>query len=237
MRIMDDAMKAAEVWQARAAAWELAAFGLRYPDAELVDAIVSGEWVDAACEIAVALGIVLPEGFGGHSAVGVGACDAFDIGASGNIERPDVFLHALRTEATRLFVGAPEPVCNPYEGVWRAIDDGVQALLFVNPHSVEVERFMRSCGLGRPDGTNEPLDHLATECELMEYLAACAAGICKPTVPATDLPGGSPEKAYTSFLEEHARAWMPRFAERLAAESSVPFYRDVAACLGALVGS
>ncbi|MEI3231974.1 MAG: molecular chaperone TorD family protein [Gordonibacter pamelaeae] len=63
-------------------------------------------------------------------------------------------------------MGAPEPAVSPYEGVWRAADDGVQALLFVNPHSMEVERFMRACGLGRPEGTNEPLDHVATECEL-----------------------------------------------------------------------
>ena len=50
------------------------------------------------------------------------------------------------------------------------------------------------------------------------------------------LPGGSPAAAYGAFLEEHARAWMPRFADAVAAESRVPFYRDAAAFLGALVG-
>ena len=151
----------------------------------------------------------------------------------------DALLGALRPEATRLFVGAPAPAVSPYEGVWRAADDGVQALLFVNPHSMEVERFMRACGLGRPEGTNEPLDHVATECELMEHLALRAAGAEPPEgAPAgADLPGGSPEAAYGAFLEGHARAWMPRFAERVAAKSRVPFYRDAAAFLGALVGS
>ena len=48
-------------------------------------------------------------------------------------------------------------------------------------------------------------------------------------------PGGSPEAAYGAFLEEHARAWMPRFAGAVAAESRAPFYRDAAAFLGALV--
>ena len=125
----------------------------------------------------------------------------------------------------------------PYEGVWRAADDGVRALLLVNPHSMEVERFMRSCGLGRPEGTNEPLDHVATECELLEHLALRAAGAEPPEgAPAdADLPGGSPAAAYGAFLEEHARAWMPRFAEAVAAESRVPFYRDAAAFLGAIV--
>ena len=193
-------------WQARAAAWELAALSFRYPGAELAGAVVSGEWADAAREIAGALGLALPEGLGE--------------GLSGR-SGPEDALHALRPEATRLFVGAPEPAVSPYEGVWRAADDGVQALLFVNPHSMEVERFMRSCGLGRPEGTNEPLDHVATECELLEHLALRA--------------GGSPAAAYGAFLEEHARAWIPRFAEAVAAESRVPFYRDAAAFLGAIV--
>ena len=210
-------------WQARAAAWELAALSFRYPGAELAGAVVSGEWADAACEIAGALGLALPEGLGE--------------GLSGRSGPGDV-LHALRPEATRLFVGAPEPAVSPYEGVWRAADDGVQALLFVNPHSREVERFMRSCGLGRPEGTNEPLDHVATECELLEHLALRAAGAEPPEgAPAgSGLPGGSPAAAYGAFLEEHARAWMPRFADAVAAESRVPFYRDAAAFLGALVG-
>ena len=201
-------------WAAKATAWELAALSFRYPGPELEGAVASGEWAEAAREIAGALGLALPEGFGaGASAEG------------------------LRPEATRLFVGAPEPACSPYEGVWRAADDGVQALLFVNPHSMEVERFMRGCGLGRPEGTNEPLDHVATECELMEHLALRAAGAEPPEgAPAgADLPGGSPEAAYGAFLEGHARVWMPRFADAVAAESRVPFYRDAAAFLGALI--
>ena len=210
-------------WQARAAAWELAALSFRYPGAELAGAVASGEWADAAREIAGVLGLALPEGLGE--------------GLSGR-SGPGDALHALRPEATRLFVGAPEPACSPYEGVWRAADDGVQALLFVNPHSMEVEHFMRSCGLGRPEGTNEPLDHVATECELLEHLALRAAGAEPPEgAPAgSDLPDGSPEAAYEVFLEEHARAWMPCFAGAVAAESRIPFYRDAAAFLGALVG-
>ena len=201
-------------WATRATAWELAALSFRYPGPELEGAVASGEWAEAAREIAGALGLALPEGFGAGASAG-----------------------GLRPEATRLFVGAPEPAVSPYEGVWRAADDGVQALLFVNPHSMEVERFMRACGLGRPEGTNEPLDHVATECELMEHLALRAAGAEPPEgAPAgADLPGGSPEAAYGAFLEWHARAWMPRFADAVAAESRVPFYRDAAAFLGALV--
>ena len=53
-----------------------------------------------------------------------------------------------------------------------------------------------------------------------EILALRAAG-----APASEgapdgagLPGGSPAAAYETFLSGHAQAWMPAFAERLAAE-------------------
>ena len=148
-------------WQARAATWELLALSFRYPGPELAGAVASGEWAEAAEELAAALGLEALGGFDGGQP-----------GYSGSD-----LLRALRPEATRLFVGAPEPACSPYEGVWHAADDGVQALLFVNPHAMEVERFMRGCGLGRPEGANEPLDHVATECELLEHLALRAVGV------------------------------------------------------------
>lgn len=208
-------------WQVRATTWELLAFSLRYPDRLLAEAVSSGEWADAALEVTGELEMKLPETFEKNARLAKGN----DI---------DNLLHSLRSEATRLFVGVPDPAVSPYEGVWRAADDGVQALLFVNPHSMEVERFCKQCGLGRPRGTNEPLDHVATECELLEYLALLSTGIDTPTEtgPTFDaLPGGSPEKAYEAFLQDHARAWMPSFAEAVATETQQPFYRAVAQML------
>lgn len=198
-----------QTWQVQATAWELLALSFRYPDAQLAEAVASGEWAEAAREITSALGVRMRQR------------DGDDVSS-------DELLRTLRPEATRLFVGAPDAACSPYEGVWRAKADGVQALLFVNPHSMAVERFMHSCGLGRPEGTNEPLDHVATECELLEHLALRAAGAAAPEgVPAdADLPGGSPEAAYETFLAEHAQQWMPAFAEALVAGTRVPFYRD-----------
>ena len=116
----------------------------------------------------------------------------------------------------------------------------MQALLFVNPHSMEVERFCKACGLGRPEGTNEPLDHVATECELLEYLALLAGGLAAPAegAPAPEaLPGGSPAAAYHEFLREHALTWMPRFAEKTASEARLPFYRAGAHLLAAIAGA
>lgn len=225
-------------WAVRATAWELAAFCFRYPDAELAAAVASGEWAEAAIELAGALGLALPGDFDGEPVAGGEAGSSGAACADGSDERAsDDLLHVLRAEATRLFVGAPSPACSPYEGVWRAEDDGVAPLLFVNPRSMEVERFARSCGLGRPEGTNEPLDHVSAECELLEHLALRAAGAASSEGSPADgaLPGGSASAAYALFLEEHARAWMPRFAKAVAACSRQPFYRGAAAYLGALV--
>ncbi|MBQ9955323.1 MAG: molecular chaperone TorD family protein [Eggerthellaceae bacterium] len=212
-----------ETWALRAAACELLAFSFRYPTLELAQAVVSGEWAEAAEEVAAALGLDLPGSF---------AADA----RANAVEAPDVLLRALRAEATRLFVGSPDPTVSPYEGVWRAADDGVQALLFVNPHSMAVERFCKSCGLGRPEGTNEPLDHAATELELLQYLAMLEARIAQPAEggPAPeDLPGGSAAAAYERFMAEHVLTWMPRFADSVVERSRIPFYLAATALLKA----
>ncbi len=207
----------------RATACELLALSFRYPTAELAGAVASGEWADAAEEIAEGLGLALPAGFADEARANVG-------------EDPGRLLRQLRAEATRLFVGAPEPAVSPYEGVWRAADEGVQALLFVNPHSMAVERFCKSCGLGRPEGTNEPLDHAATELELLQHLCMRAAGmveLAEDAVADADLPGGSPAAAHGRFLAEHALVWLPRFAEAVAERARLPYFRAAAALLAA----
>ena len=208
-----------ELWQTRAAAWELAALSLRYPGAELAGAAAGGEWDEAAGEILAALGLPAEVPAAAGDPAGPPAARAAGAEAAAGA---DALLRALRPEATRLFVGAPEPACSPYEGVWAAESDGVQPLLFVNPRSMEVERFMRSCGLGRPEGTNEPLDHVATECELLERLALRAAGAPAPEGAPADagLPGGSPAAAYEAFspgtpkpgCQPSPSAWPPRRA-------------------------
>ncbi|RDB63962.1 molecular chaperone TorD [Gordonibacter sp. 28C] len=210
----------ASAWQVRAAAYELLALSFRYPDRTLAEAVAGGEWADAATEVAEALGVPM-----GDSAQ-LGHVDGRGV---------EELLHALRVEATRLFVGAPEPLVPPFEGVWRAADDGVQALLFVNPHSMEVERFMRSCGLGRPEGTNEPLDHAATELEFLQWLCMLAGGMAQAP-EGVEAPDGGWAGAHDRFLEDHARTWMPRFAQGVAAESREPFYRAAAELLEAVLG-
>ena len=216
----------------------------------LAEAIASGEWESAAAEIAEALGI--GEGEEGDAldaapALTIAsamrhadACGTADArGGAAPPARPPApaLLRSLRVEATRLFVGAPEPAVSPYEGVARALAEGARPLLFVNPRSMDVERFVRSCGLGRPAGANEPLDHVAAECELLSYLASLAAGAPAPAgAPCgAALPGGSPQAAYAAFLDAHARRWMPAFAAAVRAEARAPFYGAAARLLAAVV--
>lgn len=230
-----------EMWRIRATAWELAAFSFRYPTSELVEAVASGEWLAAAREIAEALGIALPEGFGeGMSSVENPLADA----------SVDSFFHELRAEATRLFVGPSEPACSPYEGVWRAKAEGVKPLLFVSTHAMEVERFVKACGFTRPEGSNDPFDHIATECELLEALALRAAQACDggATSGDGDSAGASESEsgvlslhrnaaeAYGNFIDEHLHVWAADFCDACETETRQPFYRASAAYLRALAG-
>ena len=143
-------------------------------------------------------------------------------------------LERLKTEATRLFIGAPHAACSPYEGVRRSLCTGAQPLLFVNRYAMEVERFCKSCGLSRPQGTNEPLDHVATECELLEHLAFSVASGAGVADAAWELPGGSAEAAYGQFVDEHAGVWFKEFADGLASATTHPFYRAAAMYLSAI---
>ncbi|MEG1831494.1 MAG: molecular chaperone TorD family protein [Raoultibacter sp.] len=205
-------------WQAKAALCEIFALGLRYPDATLVDALVSGQYSQALCEIAQANNLDVtrtPAALAPYT--GTQSQDT---------------LHALRVEHTRLFIGTPQPLISPYEGVWAANDDGVQPLLFVNPRTMEVERSYRAFGMGSPKNTNEPLDHIATELEFLEYLAAVEAGIATPN-PAAIPPEDGYAQAYESFKTNHAQAWMPRFADEVTQQSQEPFFTALAPLLAA----
>lgn len=212
------------IWQVRATAYELLALTFRYPDQSLSEAVASGEWADAVQEVADALGIELPADPKEACAPYVGH-DAEEV------------LHTLRIEATHLFVGAPDPAVSPYEGVWRAKDDGVKPLLFVNPHTMDVERFMKACGIGQAEGKNEPLDRVSTELEFLQWLSMVEAGMSELSegISADALPGGSVAAAHDAFVEEHVLTWMPRFCDAVAAEAREPFFRTAAPILRAFI--
>ena len=144
-------------------------------------------------------------------------------------EDRDALFHRIRIEYTRLFVGSPRALVSPYAGIWYALDKGLDPLLFVGKESMAVERFMRSCGITRPEGMNEPLDDISAELEFLNYLALNEAG-------AIELPKGVsiPETAYSEFYTKHFSEWTKRFADAVIEESSEPLFRIAASVLKAL---
>lgn len=214
-------MEHIDYWRSKAALWEFFAYSLRYPDEEFVDVVVRGEWAEAARELAAVLELSMLEDFDE---------EAFSAQAYLSGMNAAESLRILRVESTRLFVGERMPACPPYEGIWRAQDENVTPLLAVNPHSIAVEQFMRRCGLGHPEGTNMPLDHVVSECELMQYLCMIGAGdVAVPDEISEDsLPGESAASAYGIFLDDHIQAWLPRFSEALLSETRHPQYRATA---------
>jgi len=248
--MVSEKQTASREWLLLGQAWGLVAASFRYPDMPLSAAVASGRWARSACETLSASEVPLPDRFPVYRG------PVIEAGEEGGVQDADTVLadalRGLRVEATRLFVGAPEPVVSPYEGVWRAREEGTEELLFANPYSVAVERFCRVCGLGHPAGTNEPLDHIATECELLAFLAAHAA-LGTGEAPASvaeevtrrygtvrkgaDWPGGSAAAAYGMFLREHMARWAAPFAESIRREARHPFFLDAALLLDAMTVS
>ena len=214
-------------WSDRCMAWNLLAASFRYPTRFLADSYDDGSWHEAMCEVCRVLKIDE-------------ACKlSEEAGFCGNAARSLVSdsLESLRIEATRLFVGAPEPVVSPYEGIWRSGDDCAKAVLFASPAASGVSSFYRACGLRRSSDRNESPDHIATECEFLAWLSSEAAQRTseKSEKSALAIPGGSACAAYGSFLSVHLGAWGAGFAKQVVEESRHPLYGDAGRFLGAFL--
>jgi TorA maturation chaperone TorD len=205
-------------WLNRAALYELMALAFLGVRQELAEALSSGEYAEALEEIGIANGIDTE----------LLAAAVVDLAPYQRRDAQELF-HELRIEYTWLFVGAPKPAVSPYAGVWQAEDQGVQPLLFVNKESMEVERFLRSCGVGQPEDTNEPLDHIASELEFLQYLCLVRADVVE--LPEDVL---IPTDAYEEFYTAHFSPYARKIASAVAQESRIPFYRTAAQMLGAL---
>jgi TorA maturation chaperone TorD len=205
-------------WINRAALYELLAHAFSFVTEELVQALASGEFAEALAEIGSVNSLderALKEAVG-ELAVYCG-------------RESEGLFREMRIEYTRLFIGAPKPAVSPFAGVWWARKAGVEPLLFVNRESMAVERFMRSCGVGQPEGTNEPLDHVGSELEFLQYLCLLRAKAVKPPESIT-----VPEGAYEEFYTTHLASWIQGFAASTLEEARLPFYRAAARVLAAL---
>ncbi|GHT77863.1 hypothetical protein FACS1894104_0170 [Actinomycetota bacterium] len=208
-----------EMWITKAAFFEALALGFLYPNQTLIDALASGEYAEALDEISTFLEID-----------GEDVLQAITDLAAYKGQDKDQLLHQLRREHTRLFIGSPESEVSPYAGVWYAQEQGVQPLLFVNKESMAVERFMRQCGVGQPEGTNEPLDHIGSELEFLQYLALIKA---QAVTPPADI--SIPSDAYEQFYQDHITNWVPDFAQKTIQTTKTPFFSAISRLLLAYV--
>ncbi|MDO5043161.1 MAG: molecular chaperone TorD family protein [Slackia sp.] len=219
----DSSCAAVKDWGLIATTCEFLAFSFRYPDHESVSPVVSGEWAEALVELRHAWSF--PEDVQSDALKRIGTGEDAD---------PGFVLHALRQEATKLFVGPPTPAASPYESVWAASRIHAAPLLFVSPSAIAVERFCAACGLGRPEGTNESLDHVSSELELLQFLASVESGAIDALacgIAVADFPGGSPVAAFELFFDEHLAKWACDFAHEVESVSSHAFYRAAARLL------
>lgn len=196
--------------QAQAALYELLALSFGYPRKELAQALIAGEYRDTVHELADILDLSLEEDF-----------DSYLLPYEQAEEKDTV--HTLRIEYTRLFIGSSEPLVSPYEGVWKAKDDGVQPLLFVNPHSVAVEKFYAEYGIGNPEGKNEPLDHISSELEFLQFLTLVSSGMMS-TPLSSEKTIDEHTQAIEQFKQEHTSTWVPKFAEAVIEQTKEPFF-------------
>ncbi|MCD8316080.1 MAG: molecular chaperone TorD family protein [Eggerthellaceae bacterium] len=93
----------------------------------------------------------------------------------------------------------------------------------------DIETFLEEYGIGLGKTSVNPMDHIVSECEIMERLALGAA--------EENGLDGKWSKAYEEFLQDHIRFWVPRFAQITAEQSSEKFYVAAAMWLSAFLKS
>ncbi|MDR1422507.1 MAG: molecular chaperone TorD family protein [Coriobacteriales bacterium] len=203
-------------WINRAALYEILALSFLLTRRELAQALVNGEYAEACAEIASANGLDAQM-----------IAQVVDELAIYQGREADEVFHELRQEYTHLFIGAPRPVISPFAGIWYAEEIGVEPLLFVNKKSMAIERFMRCCGVGQPAKTNDPLDHIGSMLEFLQYLSLLRAEVL---VPPEDIE--IPANAYEDFYGEHFIDFAHTFAAATIRGSRMPFFAAMARVLG-----
>jgi DMSO reductase family type II enzyme chaperone len=181
----------------RSRGWRLFDVAFSYPDAELLEAIRSGELAEAFRE---GLGEVDPGLVAGADVAAL--CDG----------GPDD--DALAVEYTRLFdVGASGPPCPLYGGLYGGARTKVME---------EAVRFYNHFGLTLADAPRELPDHLSTELEFLHFLAFREAeALARGEDP------GPWRRAQRDFVARHPGKWVPKLRERLDRQAPLPYFREV----------
>lgn len=203
-----------------AGACELLARSLRLPDEELVQALFKGEYLETLLELFGDLGMRM-------------TCEEVDkLGLTDvSCGSEDAYLHRLRREHTRLFGGLSTPIAPLYASAWYARRKGQKPIMFVSRQAVEIEKYMNGAGVSVAPGNNEPLDHVSTMLEFMQYVAVRSLSLEDAKTKNVDIA------IVDDFAEKYMANWIDDFAETIALSTVECFYKGVAISLKALVGS
>ncbi|WP_052263283.1 molecular chaperone TorD family protein [Geobacter pickeringii] len=194
----------------RSRLYKLLSLGFRYPDAEGFETLQSGEYLNAVWECVTAvphlerLATEKPqiEQTIRNSLNGVSLLD-LEVGFNQTFE-----------------VGAPEPPCPPYEGVYRQEETRTSLM-------VEIAEFYKHFGLhvSQEEGKRDLPDHLCAELEFLHFLTFKEAQARHEE--NTELLDGY-LLAQKDFLERHLAKWLPTYSEKMRSSSTVPFYTQLA---------
>lgn len=195
---------------ARSTVYKLLSLAFRYPTPEYFEGYRQGEFMSTLWENLSALPYLkelVDEELGTKDKVHKGlegiAFEDFEVGYAQTFD-----------------VGAPEPPCPPYEGVYRQEVERTGLL-------IEVAEFYKHFGLGmsKEEGNRELPDHLCAELEFLHFLAFKEAQAMEENTP--DLLKGY-VLAQKDFLERHIISWLPGFSEKLESSAAVPFFGETA---------
>lgn len=186
----------------RSRLYKLLSLGFRYPDVESFETLQSGEFSSAVWDCVAALP---------HLKRLADAKPALSGAPEGGT------LLDLEVGFNQTFeVGAPEPPCPPYEGLFRPEESRTSLMM-------EIAEFYRHFGLqtNQAEGKGELPDHLCSELEFLHFLTYKEAQ-ARNDNDAELLNGYI--LAQKDFLERHPLKWLAAFAAKLEKCSTIPFY-------------
>ena len=129
-----------------------------------------------------------------------------------------VSIEDFQADYTATFdVGAPQPPCPPYEGIyWKGAERSGML--------IRIGEFYKHFGLSmnQEEGTRELSDHLCAELEFLHFLAFKEAQAREEGKEDELLQGYI--RAQRDFLAHHPMQWFPQFHEGLQAHCPIPFY-------------
>lgn len=126
-------------------------------------------------------------------------------------EPPGPVDEALEEEYERLLVGPGRAPCPPYESLWRSDAPRREQGRLMAACAVDVAALYGELGLKVREDARELPDQLAVELEALAYaLETGADGVAQ------------------SLVRDHLAVWVPAFCERVARETTHPFYAALA---------